>query len=86
MAGPHKEGTMTKLADTLRDNTVGVAQRAYKSVETKVLVAEGKKSMRKKAETVARVTRKATKAALVAGAMAASAVVLREIRKRRKMS
>ena len=76
---------MTKLANTLRENTVGVAQRAYKSVETKVLVAEGKKSMRRKAATVAKVTRKATKAALVAGAVVATTVVLREIRKRRKM-
>jgi hypothetical protein len=48
MAGPDKEDTMTKLADTLRENTVGVARHAYKPVETKVLVAEGKKSMRKK--------------------------------------
>jgi hypothetical protein len=85
VAGPHEEGTMTKLADTLRENTVGVARRAYKSVEAKVLVAEGKKSMRKKAATVAKVTRKATKAGLVAGAVVASAVVLREIRRRRKM-
>jgi hypothetical protein len=76
---------MTKMADTLRDNTVGVAQRAYKSVETKVLVDEGKKSLRKKAATVGKVARQAGKAALVAGTIAATSVVFREIRKRRKM-
>lgn len=77
---------MKNLADRLRDHTAGVARRAYKSVETKVLVAEGRKSLRRKAVTVAKVTRKATRAALLAGAVVATGVVLREIRRRRKLA
>jgi len=76
---------MTNLAGTLAKKTTGAAARAYKSVETKVLVAEGKKSLSKKAAAVGKVARQAGKAALVAGAIAATSVVFREIRKRRKM-
>jgi hypothetical protein len=32
MAGPHKKDTMTKLVDTLRENTVGVAARGWTAI------------------------------------------------------
>ncbi|MFI5311787.1 MAG: hypothetical protein ACHQQ3_11165 [Gemmatimonadales bacterium] len=70
----------------LTEKTADAAQRAYKSVETSLLAAEGKRSLRRKAAVVAKVSRKATKAGAIAGAVVASAVVLREIRKRRKLS
>jgi hypothetical protein len=51
---------------------------------SKVLVAEGKKSVRRKVTTVRKVTRKAIKTGILTGALAAAGVVAREIRKRRK--
>lgn len=62
------------------------AARAIEEVETRLLVAEGKKSLRAKVATVKRVTKKATKAGLIAGALVAAAVVMRERKKRRKLS
>lgn len=59
------------------------ARKAYEKVETKILVAEGRKAVKRKVRTVGRVSRKAAKTGLVAGAMAATMVVLREIRKAR---
>jgi hypothetical protein len=58
-------------------------RKAYKKVETKVLVAEGRKSVRRKAGTVTKVSKKAAKTGLIAGAIVAAGVVVREIRKRR---
>jgi hypothetical protein len=54
--------------------------------KTKVLVAEGRKSVQRKARAVSKVTRKAVKTGAIAGAVVAAAVVVREIRKRRALS
>jgi len=62
----------------------GAGRKAYKKVETRVLVAEGKKSVQRKVTTVKKVTRKAIKTGILTGALAAAGVVAREIRKRRK--
>ncbi len=62
------------------------AGRARDKVETKLLVAEGRRSVRAKVATVKKVTRKAVKAGLIAGAFAAAGVVIRETKKRRKLS
>lgn len=62
------------------------AKNAYEKAEAKVLAAEGRKSVKRKVRTVAKVGKKAVKAGLVAGAMAAATVVYREIKKRRALS
>ncbi len=62
------------------------AGRTRDKVETKLLAAEGKRSVRSKVATVKKVTRKAVKAGLIAGAFAAAGVVIRETKKRRKLS
>ena len=61
----------------------GAVRRAYESLETKVMAAAGRRAVRHKVSTVKKVSRRAAKAALTAGAMAAATVVLREVRKRR---
>jgi hypothetical protein len=60
------------------------ARKAYEKVETKFLVAQGRKAVRDKARNVSRVTKKAAKRGLMIGGLAAAAVVLREIRKSRE--
>jgi hypothetical protein len=76
---------MTKPTGRLLRRAKGVAQNAYEKVETRVLVAEGRKAVQHKANTVARVSRKAAKTGAVVGALAAAGVVAHEIRKRRKL-
>ncbi len=76
---------MAGKAGKLTKRTVDAVRRAYKKVETEVLAIEGRRSLRRKADIVANVTRKAGKAALVAAAVAATTVVVRDIRKRRKL-
>jgi len=62
------------------------AEKAYRKLETRVLVAEGKKSVRAKVRTVGKVSKKAAKTGLIVGALAAAGVVVREIRKRKKLA
>lgn len=76
---------MGKIGKKLLDKGKDVARGAYERVETKVLVAEGRKAVRAKTRTVAKVGKKAAKTGLVVGALTAAGVVLREIRKRRKL-
>ncbi len=59
-------------------------RKVYQKVESKVLVAAGRKAVRDQAKTVGKVSRKAAKAGLIVGAVTAAAVVAREVRKRRK--
>jgi len=61
----------------------GAVRRAYENLETKVLAAAGRRAVRNKVSTVKKVSRRAAKAALTAGALAAASVVIREVRKRR---
>jgi hypothetical protein len=61
-------------------------QRLVDKVETKVLAAEGRRSVKAKARTTVKVARKAVKAGVIAGVMTAVAVVTREVRKRRKLN
>ena len=60
----------------------GAARRAYEKLETRILAAQGRKAVRAKAKTAAKVTRKAMKAGLIAGGMVAAGVVIRAVRKR----
>ncbi len=60
--------------------------RLTNKLAEKLLVAEGRKSVRKRVRTTARVARKAVKTGAIVGVLAAAAVVVREIRKRRKLN
>lgn len=75
---------MGKLVKKLASQSKDTARKVYKKAEMKILVAEGKRSIRGKVRTVKKVTRKAIKTGLITGALAAAGVVAREIRKRRK--
>lgn len=68
------------------EKVANAAGRAAGKVETKILAAEGKRSLKARAHTVAKVTRKAAKAGLIAGGIVAAAVVRREVMKRRKLA
>jgi hypothetical protein len=74
---------MGKLTRKLASGAKSAIHDAYEKIQTRVLVAEGRKAVKAKAHTVAKVSRKATKAGLIAGAVTAAGVVVREIRKRR---
>jgi NADH:ubiquinone oxidoreductase subunit D len=81
-----REGTMTGLTRRLIKRVADAAHDAYEKVETRVLVAEGRKAVKHKAKTVATVSRKAARTGAVAGAVTAAGVVAHEIRKRRKLN
>lgn len=76
---------MGKLTKKMVAKGKDAAESAYRKVETKVLVAEGRKSVRAKVRTVGKVSKKAAKTGLIVGALAAAGVVVREIRKRKKL-
>jgi len=80
------ENKMPKLIRKLSERGRNLARTAYERVETKILVAEGRKAVKRKLATGAKVTKKAAKAAAIAGTIAAGMVVAREIRKRRKLA
>jgi hypothetical protein len=75
---------MGKLTRKLATKGAEAARKAYKKVETRILVAQGRKAVREKVETVSKVSRKAAKTGLIMGAMAAAGVLVREIGKRRR--
>lgn len=77
---------MTGLTRRLIKRVADAAHDAYEKVETRVLVAEGRKAVKHKAKTVATVSRKAARTGAVAGAVTAAGVVAHEIRKRRKLN
>ena len=72
---------MPKIADRVGR----AAGRKAKEVENRILAAEGRKSIKAKVATVKRVTKKALKAGAIAGALVATAVVMRERKKRRNL-
>jgi hypothetical protein len=76
---------MKPLTAGLAGKTAETARTAFDKLETRVLVAEGRKSFRRKAQTVAKVSKKAARAAAIAGVVAAASVVVREVKKRKKL-
>lgn len=76
---------MGKLTRRLVAKGTGAARKVYDEVETRVLVAEGRKAVRQKARTTAKVGKKAAKTGLIVGALAAVGMVVHEVRKRRKL-
>jgi hypothetical protein len=76
---------MSGLTKKLAQKGRAAAADAYKNLETRVLVAEGRKSVKRKVGTAAKVSKKAAKTGLIVGALAAAGVLTHEIRKRRKL-
>ncbi len=54
----------------------------FHDLENRVLAAAGRRAIRNGVRTVKRVGRRAARAALIAGTVAAATVVVREVRKR----
>jgi len=75
---------MKKSSKKLLKSGKSRARKAYDSIETKVMAAVGRTAVRSKLRKAKTVGKKAAKAGLTAGAMAAAGVVLREIRKRKR--
>lgn len=74
---------MTTLLSKLRRRK-SLARKGYEKLETRILVAQGRKAVRAKAEKVAQVTRKAVKTGLITGGLAAATVVVRAVRRQRR--
>ncbi len=77
---------MGKLIRRLGGRGANAARRALRNVKTRILVAEGRKAVRRRVETARRVAGKAAKAGLVVGTAVAAGVVTREIRKRHRLT
>lgn len=60
------------------------ARQAYEKLETKVMAIEGRRSVRAKARAAGRIGKRAAKAGLLVGALAALEVVLQELARRHK--
>jgi hypothetical protein len=75
---------MTTSRGKLARRRKGTARKAYEKLETRILVAQGRKAVRAKAEKVAKVTRKAVRTGLIAGGIAAATVVIRAVRRQRR--
>lgn len=58
-------------------------RKAYRNLKNKVMAAAGKRAVKQAGRRAKTVGRKAAKAALVAGSLAAAKVVLDEVRERR---
>lgn len=56
----------------------------YQKVESRILVSEGRKAVRRKARVAKSIAKKAVKAGVVAGVAAAVLSVARQVRKRRE--
>lgn len=54
----------------------------YRDIENRVLVAAGRRAIRSRVPAVQLVSRRAARAALIAGTIAAATVVVREVRRR----
>lgn len=81
VGAPYLEWHMPKLTE----RAARAGRRAIDEVETRVLVAEGKKSLRTKVARAKRITTKALKTGAIVGAVVATAVVMRERKKQRKL-
>ena len=62
------------------------AGKRIEELEMRILANEGRRSLQTKVERAKRVTKKAVKAGIIAGAVAATMVVMRERKKQRKLN
>lgn len=74
---------MGKLIKKMTKGGKSKARKLLANAETGVMAAVGRKIVRSKVNAVKRVAKKAAKAGLTAGAMAAAGVIVREIRRPR---
>jgi len=75
---------MTTRTEKLTGRGKGAARKVYKKVEDRVLIAQGRKAVKGKIETVRKVTSKAVKTGIVTGSLAAIGVVVGAVRKARR--
>jgi hypothetical protein len=75
---------MKKASKKLTKSSKGRVRKAYDKVETRLMAAVGRKAVKGKLKAAKTVGRKAARAALTAGAVAAAGVLLREVRKRKR--
>ncbi|MGA9837589.1 MAG: hypothetical protein WBQ26_09775 [Gemmatimonadaceae bacterium] len=75
---------MAKTTRELARRGKSATKKAYDTVETKVMAAVGRSTVKRKVKGVKTVATRAGKSALIAGGLAAAGVVMSEIRKRRK--
>ena len=76
---------MAKITERITERIGDAATDAIEEVETRILASEGRKALKAKVGRAKHTSRKAAKAALVAGAVAAAAVVVRDRRKLKKL-
>lgn len=76
---------MGRLSGRITERISDAAAEMIEEVETRILASEGRKAVKAKAGRARHTTKKAAKAALVAGAVTAAAVVLRDRRKLKKL-
>lgn len=81
--GKLRKKVMANATTAARRTAAGVKKKAAE-VETRLLVEEGRRSVRAKSATAKKVAKTALKAGLLAGVATAAAVVVHEVRKRRK--
>ncbi|MSR03933.1 MAG: hypothetical protein EXR94_14535 [Gemmatimonadetes bacterium] len=74
---------MAGVVKKLKNRGVKAVRALYQEAETRVLVAEDRKSVRRKTKVAVAVTTKAAKTGMIAGLAAAAAVVIHQVRKRR---
>lgn len=67
-------------------NARDALKRKVKGMEEKMLAEEGRRSVKARTRTVTKVAKKAVRAGAVAAMATAAAVVVREVRKRRKLN
>jgi hypothetical protein len=75
---------MAKVTKKLARRSKSAARKGYEKVESSVMAAVGRKTVRGKVKSARTVAARAATGALIAGGVAAAGVVVREVRKRRK--
>lgn len=76
---------MPRLTGRATKQAKSAAKRVFEKAESSVMASVGRKAVRAKVKEAGVVGKKAAKAALISGAIAAASVVVKEIRKRKKL-
>ena len=75
---------MGKATKKVAKRAKSATKEAYGTVESKVMAAVGRSTVKRKVKGAKVVAARAGKSALIAGSLAAAGVVVSELRKRRK--
>ncbi len=75
---------MGKATKKLARRGKSAARKGYEKVESNVMAAVGRKTVKGKVKNAKLVAGRAAKSALIAGGVAAAGVLVSEVRKRRK--